>query len=378
MTATEDPTEAGPPAPDAASRRIAALLTGLGPEPNRGIHAIFVLTVAAELASVVATDEQGHPVQILPPEEVMALVRVHREASAGRSEGPWWRYLLVVSESGEVRTDYDFGEQPFPDEHLFPAEVYRADLEVFPRRRLPVWLAAHIGHADRQSRPAEMAARAEPVVAAVTDELPALPLLMGRWAVLSAAFVAVGSPWGPRVLPALGLFEGNERSGSSLWILPGDRAVLSGGVWNDPVLDAVYNSEAPMPDLYAGAPAWVANATLNPRAGIGLLSFCYWWDDGRWYRASEHTGADITAAVPGVWSEESAAAIVAALVAEEPDAHTREAALGLVRAADRGEVGRGLLVEVFGEGAIDDAYLQLTMAGISTPRSTWTASSRPV
>ncbi|MFD8102859.1 hypothetical protein ACFV24_25305 [Nocardia fluminea] len=378
MTATEDPTEAGPPAPDAASRRIAALLTGLGPEPNRGIHAIFVLTVAAELASVVATDEQGHPVQILPPEEVMALVRVHREASVGRSEGPWWRYLLVVSESGEVRTDYDFGEQPFPDEHLFPAEVYRADLEVFPRRRLPVWLAAHIGHADRQSRPAEMAARAEPVVAAVTDELPALPLLMGRWAVLSAAFVAVGSPWGPRVLPALGLFEGNERSGSSLWILPNDRAVLSGGVWNDPVLDAVYNSEAPMPDLYAGAPAWVANATLNPRAGIGLLSFCYWWDDGRWYRASGHTGADIAAAVPGVWSEESAAAIVAALVAEEPGAHTREAALELVRAADRGEVGRGLLTEVFGEGAIDDAYLQLTMAGISTPRSTWTASSRPV
>ncbi|TCJ97145.1 hypothetical protein [Nocardia alba] len=369
MTATEDQTEAGPPPPDAASRRIADLLIGLGPRPCGGIHAIFVLTVAAELASIVATDEQRQQVQILASEEIMDLVRVHREASAVRADGPWWRYLLVVSESGEVRTDYDFGEQPFPDEHLFPAEVYRADLEAFPRPRLPVWLAAHIGHADRQSRPADMAASAEQVAASVTDELPALPLLAARWAVLSAAFVAVGSPWGPRVLPALGLFEGIERSGSSLWIMPGDRAVLSGGVWNDPVLDAVYNSEAPMPDLYAGAPAWVANATLNPRAGIGLLSFCYWWDDGRWYRAPGHAAGDIAAAVPGIWSEESAAAIVAALMADEPDAHTREAALGLVRAADRGEVGRGLLASIFGEGAIDDAYLQLTMAGVSTPRS---------
>lgn len=78
--------------------------------------------------------------------------------------------------------------------------------------------------------------------------MPALPLLLARWAVLSAAFVAVGSPWGPRVLPAPGLFKGAERSGSSLRIVPGDRAVLSGGVWNDPVLDAVYNPGAPMPD----------------------------------------------------------------------------------------------------------------------------------
>ncbi|MGY0496975.1 hypothetical protein ACWZHB_00550 [Nocardia sp. FBN12] len=367
MTRTEDPTEAGSTPPDAASRRIAALLTELGPQA-REIRAIFVLTATAELASVVATDEQGQPVQIVPPAEIMGLVRVHREASAVRPDGPWWRYLLVVSESGDVRTDYDFGEQPFPDEHLFPAEVYRADLEAFPRPRLPVWLAAHIGHADRQSRPAEVAARAAPGAAVVADELPALPSLLARWAVLSAAFVAVGSPWGPRVLPALGLFEGAERSGSSLWILPGDRAVLSGGVWNDPVLDAVYNSAAPMPDLYAGAPAWVANATLNPRAGVGLLSFCYWWDGGRWYRAATPSTSDISAAVPGVWSRESAAAIVAALVADEPNAQTRESALGLVGAADRRELGRNVLAEFFGEGDIDDAYLQLTMAGIATGR----------
>ncbi|WP_051021539.1 hypothetical protein [Nocardia araoensis] len=365
MTAAEQPSADGPTPPDAASRRIAELLIGLAPRDCREIHAVFVLTVAAELASVVAADEEGRTVQIVPPEEVLALVRRHREASAARPEGPWWRYLLLVSASGEVRTDYDFGAEPFPDDHLFPAEVYRADLEVFPRDRLPVWLAAHIGHADRQSRPAATAARADPASARLEDGLPPLPLLVARWAVLSAAFVAVGSPWGPRVLPALGLFEGAERSGSSLWIVPGDRAVLSGGVWNDPALDAVYNAGAPMPDLYAGAPAWVANPLLNPRAGAGLLSFCYWWDRGRWHRGAAPPAADVAAAVPGVWSVESAAAIVAALIEDEPGAGARDAALVLVHAAERGSIERTTLVSVFGDGEIDDAYLQLVMAGVA-------------
>ncbi|MEU1550298.1 hypothetical protein [Nocardia sp. NPDC005745] len=360
-----EPSAGGPTPPDAASRRIAASLTALAPQGGHEIHAVFVLTADAELASVVATDEQGRPVQILPTEEVLALVRRHREASAALPEGPWWRYMLLVSSSGEVRTDYDFGEEPFPDDHLFPPEVYRADLEAFPRERLPVWLAAHIGHADRQSRPAETAARAEPGAAVVEDGLPALPVLVARWAVLSAAFVAVGSPLGPRVLPSLGLFEGAERSGSSLWIVPGDRAVLSGGVWNDPVLDAVYNAAEPMPDLYAGAPAWVANPLLNPRAGVGLLSFCYWWDRGRWYRGAAPAAGDVAAAIPGVWSTESAAAIVAALVEDEPGPQVSEAALGLVHAAERGAIEHAALTQFFGTGETDDAYLQLVMAGVA-------------
>lgn len=365
MTAAEQPSAHGPTPPDPASRRIAESLIGLAPRGDHEIHAVFVLTVAAELASVVATDAQGGTVQILPPEEVLALVRTHREASAAEPGGPWWRYLLLVSASGEVRTDYDYGDEPFPEDHLFPAEVYRADLEVFPRDRLPVWLAAHIGHADRQSRPAETAAAAQPGTAVEEEGLPALPLLVARWAVLSAAFVAVGSPWGPRVLPALGLFEGAERSGSSLWIVPGERAVLSGGVWNDPVLDAVYNAGAPMPDLYMGAPAWVANPLLNPRAGIGLLSFCYWWDGGRWFRGAAPPAAEVTAAVPAVWSGENTAAVVAELVEDEPGTRAREAALGLVLAAERGEIDRSALAEVFGAGDIEDAYLQLIMAGVA-------------
>ncbi|MFG3620323.1 hypothetical protein [Nocardia sp. NPDC047654] len=65
---------------------------------------------------------------------------------------------------------------------------------------------------------------------------------------------------------------------------------------------------------------------------------------------------DVAAAVPGVWSGESAAAIVAALVGGGSGAPVREAALALVRAAERGEAGRA---------ALADAYLQLIMAEVA-------------
>ncbi|MFI6363294.1 hypothetical protein ACIBG0_11155 [Nocardia sp. NPDC050630] len=73
----------------------------------------------------------------------------------------------------------------------------------------------------RQSRPAAAAAtqaRAdrETGVGPVLSErdFPAFPIVSARWAVIAAAFVAAGSRWGPRVLPALGWFEGAKRSGS--------------------------------------------------------------------------------------------------------------------------------------------------------------------
>lgn len=56
---------------------------------------------------------------------------------------------------------------------------------------------------------------------------------------------------------------------------------------------------------------------------------------------------------------------MAALIEQEPSAKGREAALGLVRAAERGRIERTALAAVFGEGDIDDAYLQLIMAGVA-------------
>ena len=45
--------------------------------------------------------------------------------------------------------------------------------------------------------------------------------------------------------------ESDRRSGSTLYVLPGDRAVLSGGKWNSELLEAAYNGGAPLPDLYS-------------------------------------------------------------------------------------------------------------------------------
>ena len=73
---------------------------------------------------------------------------------------------------------------------------------------------------------------------------PALRDLRARWAVLSAAYTGVGSGWGPRVYPGYFWFESDRRSGSTLFVLPGDRAVLSGGKWDSELLDAAYNGGA--------------------------------------------------------------------------------------------------------------------------------------
>ncbi|MBF6228858.1 hypothetical protein IU470_27665 [Nocardia abscessus] len=66
-----------------------------------------------------------------------------------------------------------------------------------------------------------------------------------------------------------------------------------------------------------------------------------------------------------MWSREHTAAVVAALVEDEPGARVRDAALGLVHAAEGGKIERAALAGVFGAGEIDDAYLQLTMAGVA-------------
>lgn len=356
-------------------RRIAKELAAVGPEGWRRLEAVFTLTTAAELALVVYSDDDQRELRAQPTPEVVALARTHRELSAQLSDGPWWRLLLTLTSAGKIDVDYDYGDEPFPDDQLFPAEVYRADLEVFPRQSLPVWLAAYISHGDRQSRPpreAAIQARADrdagvrPVESA--DDFPAFPVLAARWAVIAACFVAAGSQWGPRVLPALYWFEGSRRSGSTLYALPGNRAVLSGGVWNAPELDQTYNGGAPMPGLFDGAPEWIANPVLNPRAANGLLSFCYWWEGDRWYRAESPAADRLSDAVPGVWTTQTVVDVVSGLIAEEPTDEQRAAVHGLVTAAEIGVVSRETLVEIFGDDGtfdVDSAFYQLTLAGVT-------------
>lgn len=353
-------------------QQIAAEVMSTGPAGWQSVQAAFALTVGAEVVEVAFTvDERS--VRVDPPESVAALVRRHRELSVWLDRGPWWRLLLWSTDGGEPEFGYDFGDEPFPEGQIFAPDVYRADLTVYPRTGLPVWLAAYLGHAARQARSprsAVAAVRADRAAgvwpAPMENELPELPVLWARWAVLSAAFVAAGSERGPRMLPSLAWFESSRRAGSTLYLLPGGRAVLSGGVWNPPELDAVYNRGAEMPNFYAGAPDWVADPVLNPRAAAGLLSFCYWWDDGRWYRGDSPAAEQSSSAVPGVWTAGSVVDIVSSLITDRPGQRFREAADALVSAAQVGVVTRDRVTDVFEDDElfdIDAALYQFSIAG---------------
>ncbi|WP_433564578.1 hypothetical protein ACQP1O_04220 [Nocardia sp. CA-151230] len=354
------------------AHRIAGELRELGPQGWVRLSAAFALTVNGQRTRVVFFDDQQRGAQILPPTEILALVAEHRRLSAEFGD-PWWRLELEVTAAGELSVDHDYGDEPFPADQMFDPRDYLADLVAYPRDDLPMWLAAYLRHDNRQTRDplqAAVAARADresgylPVVS--EDDFPRFALLWSRWAAISAAFVAVGSEWGPRVLPSFGWFEGSRRSGSSLYLLPGGRAVLSGGVWNAPELAAAYNGRGPLPRLFAGAPEWVANPVLNTRAGGGLLTFCYWWERGRWYRGESPAAADVAAAVPGIWTATTAVEVISGLVAEAPTSEQRSAVVEFVTAAERSDVTRAVLLAAFGATAdLDGAHYQLTLAGVA-------------
>nr|WP_067543839.1 hypothetical protein [Nocardia crassostreae] len=366
-----------PPEPDVAEKtrriahRIAQELLELGPQGWARVHASFSVTVNGQLARVVFSDDEQRQAQVHPTPGIHALVAEHRTLSAELGDGPWWRFELILSADGELEVDHDYGDDPFPDDQLFAPEDYLADLEAYPRAALPVWLAAYIRHGNRQIRtPQQAAAQARndresgitPVIS--EDDFPDFPLLWARWSAIAAAFVAIGSEWGPRVLPAFGWFEGSRRSGSTLYSLPGGRAVLSGGVWNAPELDSAYNTDAALPRLYAGAPEWVATPVLNTRAAGGMLTFCYWWEDGRWHRGESPSSTELASAVPGMWTADTVADVIMGLVADQPTESLRATVESFVAAAEQGRVDYVLLTEVFGETAdLDGAAYQLILSG---------------
>ena len=368
-----------------SAQRIAAEISAAGPSGWQSMTAVFALTVVEESIEIVFT-EGDRSTRLDPSESVLASVRRLRELSARLESGPWWRLLMWSSDAGTPEVGYDYGDEPFSDDQLFAPQAYLADLAEYPRDRLPVWLAAYVGHGDRQTRSPrsaviavrdDHAAGVRPVP--LTDQLPDLPVLWARWAVLSAAFVAVGSQLGPRILPSVGWFESSRRAGSTLYVLPGGRAVLSGGIWNPPELDAVYNGDEPMPSFYAGAPDWVADAVLNPRAAAGLLSFCYWWEQGQWWRGESAPVEQCASAVPGVWTAGTVVEIVTGLLPDQPDSRVRGMAEVLVSAAQAGVVTRTAVTDIFGDPErfdIDAAQYQFSIAGV-TARQVQRAISGP-
>ncbi|WP_328395560.1 hypothetical protein [Nocardia sp. NBC_00416] len=354
------------------ARQIADALGTAGPSGWTQLDAVFVLTTTAGVAEVVYVDSE-RSMRTEPPAPVLEQVREHRALVAELDGEPWWRLLVRLSAEGEFEVDYDFGDEPFPEGQLFDPEAYRTDLTEYPRETLPVWLAAYIGHGNRQTRSpqeaaaaarADKAAKVWPVLA--ENEFPDFPEMWARWACIGAAFVAARSDWGPRVLPSMGWFESSRRGGATLYSLPNGRAVLSGGVWESPNLDATYNDGAAMPKFYAGAPDWVANPVLNPRAATGLLSFAYWWEGGRWYRGESPAAEACATAVPGVWTANTVVGIIAGLAAQPPSAEQRSAAAALVSAAEVGVVTRETVANLFDEDRfdVDGAMYQLALAGV--------------
>lgn len=356
--------------------RVVRGLRECAPSGWQRLEASFAITVVAESALLIAHDG-ARSVRFTVSDVVWDAVRRHRRASADLAAGPWWR-LIVRIDAGKVEIIDDRGAEPFPSEQLFAPDAYLADLESFPRDQLPVWLAAYLGWGTSQTSPPRHAAermradqRAGMHSVVVHNELPDLVALWARWAVLSAAFVAVGSPWGPRVFPSTGMFESAGHSGSTLTILPGDRAVFSGGVWNAPALDAAYNRGAEMPRFFAGAPAWVADPVLNPRVATGLLSFCYWWEHGRWYRGESAPMSECAPAVPAVWTADTVVEVIASLIDDRSNALI-EAAHRMVSEARSGTVTRATITNVFGSDEqidIDGAMFQFMIAGLVADRT---------
>ncbi|WP_278264906.1 hypothetical protein [Nocardia sp. AG03] len=350
--------------------RAARALATQGPQGWRRLDAVFTMTVAAEIVLAVYSDADQRVTRLRPSADVLELIREHRLLSAELGDGPWWRMMLGLSPEGRIQVDYDYGDEPFPADHLFPPAAYRADLEVHPRATVPFWLAAYLAHGDRQLRDPAVAARPQPTTPIPVEGLPPLPQLVARWAVLAAASVAAEDEWGPRFLPSLGRFDTAARHGGALCLLPDDRAVLSGGVWDAPALRSAYLGDTDLPALYAGAPGWVATPTIDRRAAGGLLSFCYWWHDGAWYQGESPPPDEVASALPAVFSAEDTADTLARVVDRTPPPLLRAAAATLVAAAEAGIVTRETLVELFGdEGffAVDSALFPLDAAGVLLP-----------
>ncbi|MEZ0363588.1 hypothetical protein ACAG26_07760 [Mycobacterium sp. pUA109] len=348
---------------------IAQELAMLGPPGWREFTAVFALTVRAGSAACEFLTANG-PQPVTVPEPIVARAREQRRVSAGMSAGPWWRLIMTVTSRGRLRVTYDYGDQPFPDDQLQPADNYRADVAAYPRPALPVWLAGYLAGPTAQARPPAQAAAAVAADHAAgrqpvdTDDIEPLPDTWTRWAVLAAVAVGARSQWGPRITLGMAWYESDARSGATLYVLPGDRAVLSGGQWNSPLLAAAYQNHQPLPDLYCGAPEWVNDTVLNTRNQNGLLTFCYWWADGRWWRGATDTFDELDDPLPTIWTPQETVTAMAAVAGPGVE----DACQRLLLAAAQRAATHELLAAVFAayrDPDLDTALNQLSLAGLT-------------
>lgn len=121
---------------------IVQQLAQLGPFGWERFSAAFALTVSAEIAKL--QFRFGGQSGVAPvPAQISELVRRQRHLAAQMPAGPWWRLLLTVTNRGEMTVDYDYGDEPFPQDHMMLPEHYRNDLHAYPRAHVPAWLSEY-------------------------------------------------------------------------------------------------------------------------------------------------------------------------------------------------------------------------------------------
>jgi stress response protein SCP2 len=123
----------------------------LGPPGWDRFAAAFSFTVSGEIAQL-RFWSGNRSTDVRVPEQIAVLVRRQRHLAARMSAGPWWRLMLAVGHSAgtdaRVITEYDYGDEPFPEEHLQPPGHYRNDVAAYPRAQTPGWLTQYIAGAD--------------------------------------------------------------------------------------------------------------------------------------------------------------------------------------------------------------------------------------
>ncbi|WP_330179070.1 hypothetical protein OHB26_21515 [Nocardia sp. NBC_01503] len=346
---------------------ITESLLPAAPPQWRQLRLAFSVTVAAVTADAVFVISDDETVTVEVPSTAVELVQALRLVTVGPEDRAWWQVVIGRDRSGVTECEFGYGDLPFPPNRLLPAAAYRADLAEFPRERLPVWLAARLAVDDGRQRLPELLTRAR-----IDRRGPATPVTflepgtaLARWATVAAAAVAIRTEWGPRILGSTAVFEATNGSGSTLQLLPGGRAVLSGGVWNAAELDAAYHAGGPLPEFYAGVPDWLDIPALNPRAATGELSFCYWWDGDGWWSGESPAPTEIGAAVPGLWTPATVVDIVCGVLG---DSASRPAVTDLVAATESGWVTPDLVESAFTtdeDTDIPGAWTQLAVAGLT-------------
>lgn len=375
--------------PQELVEQIVQALAQASPVVWEQLNGVFSIAGDEEVMQAVAlTSRHSHSIPI--DSRIAEMVRLHRRLAVG-PEGPWLRLMFECDAAGSLRVGFDYGAVEPPPEHLLSGEAYLRDIERYPRANVPLWLLAHMGNDGRQLRSAADARTNAMLgideVRVADDDVPPLPVLWARIAVLAAVCRGSNAPAGPYTDPSFQRYVGD--AGSCLLArLPGNRGALSGGRDDSRLLSAAYHGARAWPELYRGAPAWLHNLYLDPRAADGRLSFCYWWGNGHWYRAQVPAMATLSAsetswthgeemvhAVPNLWTAASTAEQVMNVlrtVGVESTEHHFRAALRLIAAAEERIASEKYVAELFAGGLspsfdMAEAVAQLDAADVMLP-----------